>query len=77
MRMYIFYQKGDKQMNKWVKSLTVVALASSLFVVGCGKSEEKKEETTQQEGKTTDKETSGEVKDKNSKESSSSSTEKK
>ncbi len=77
MRMYIFYQKGDKQMNKWVKSLTAVALASSLFMVGCGKSEEKKEETTQQEGKTTDKETSGEGKDKNSKDSSSSSTEKK
>ncbi|CAG9614279.1 hypothetical protein BACCIP111899_03506 [Bacillus rhizoplanae] len=68
-------------MNKWVKSLTAVALASSLFMVGCSKGEEKKdEETTQQEDTSKDKETSGEVKDndsKDSKDSSSSSSEKK
>jgi hypothetical protein len=81
MRMYIFYQKGDKQMNKWVKSLTAVALASSLFMVGCSKDEEKKEEETMQQDDTSkDKETSGDVKDndsKDSKDSSSSSSEKK
>ena len=77
MRMYIFYQREEKEMNKWIKSFTAVALASSLFVVGCSKNEDKKDETTQQEGKTTEKETSGEGKDKNSKDSSSSSTEKK
>ncbi|PGZ97545.1 hypothetical protein COE51_14745 [Bacillus pseudomycoides] len=65
-------------MSKWVKSLTAVALASSLFVVGCSKGEEKKEgETTQQGDKEKDKETSGEIKDSNSKDSSSNSSEKK
>ncbi|MGF9965775.1 hypothetical protein [Bacillus rhizoplanae] len=68
-------------MNKWVKSLTAIALASSLFMVGCSKDKEKKEEEmTQQEGTSKDKETSGEVKNsdsKDSKDSSSSSSEKK
>ncbi|HDR7495517.1 TPA: hypothetical protein QCX40_006299, partial [Bacillus cereus] len=48
-------------MNKWVKSLTAMALASSLLMVGCSKGEDKKKEddtTTQQEDKK-DKETSG------------------
>lgn len=68
MRLYIFYQKGDKQMNKWVKSLTVMALASSLFLVGCnnnGDEKKKDEETTQQDEKK-DQETS---KDSNSSDS--------
>ena len=41
-------------MNKWVKSLTAMALASSLLMVGCSKGEDKKKEdetTTQQEDK--------------------------
>ena len=29
-------------MNKWVKSLTAMALASSLLMVGCSKGEDKK-----------------------------------
>ncbi|PFE03003.1 hypothetical protein COE15_00820 [Bacillus cereus] len=60
MRLYIFYQKGEKQMNKWVKSLTVMALASSLFLVGCNNSEDKKkeEDTTTQQDKKKDQETS-------------------
>lgn len=48
-------------MNKWVKSLTAMALASSLLMVGCSKGEDKNKEedtTTQQEDKK-DKETSG------------------
>ncbi|MCC2372470.1 hypothetical protein [Bacillus paranthracis] len=54
-------------MNKWVKSLTAMALASSLLMVGCSKGEDKKKEddtTTQQE----DKKTSGTEKSTDSKE---------
>ena len=57
-------------MNKWVKSLTAMALASSLLMVGCSKGEDKKKEddtTTQQEDKK-DKETSGTEKSTDSKE---------
>ena len=39
-------------MNKWVKSLTAMALASSLLMVGCSKGEDKKK-TTQQHNKRT------------------------
>ena len=56
-------------MNKWVKSLTAMALASSLLI-GCSKGEDKKKEddtTTQQEDKK-DKETSGTEKSTDSKE---------
>ena len=38
-------------MNKWVKSLTAMALASSLLMVGCSKGEDKKKKTTQQHNK--------------------------
>ena len=31
MGLYIFYQKEETQMNKWVKSLTAMALASSFI----------------------------------------------
>ena len=60
-------------MNKWVKSLTAMALASSLLMVGCSKGEDKKKEddtTTQQEDKKDkkDKETSGTEKSTDSKE---------
>ncbi|PDY47284.1 hypothetical protein CN680_15325 [Bacillus pseudomycoides] len=60
MRLYIFYQKGDKQMNKWVKSLTAMALVSSLFMVGCSKGEDKKkdEDKTSQQDEKKDQETS-------------------
>ncbi len=70
MRLYIFYQKEDKQMNKWVKSLTAMALASSLFMVGCSNGEEKKkdEETTTQQDEKKDKETSGGTQSSDSKE---------
>ncbi|HDR6315810.1 TPA: hypothetical protein QCU53_006245 [Bacillus thuringiensis] len=57
-------------MNKWVKSLTAMALASSLLMVGCSKGEDKKKEddtTTQKEDKK-DKETSGTEKSTDSKE---------
>ncbi|MDZ3952146.1 hypothetical protein U0X36_04155 [Bacillus thuringiensis] len=57
-------------MNKWVKSFTAMALASSLLMVGCSKGEDKKKEddtTTQQEDKK-DKETSGTEKSTDSKE---------
>ena len=70
MGLYIFYQKEETQMNKWVKSLTAMALASSLLMVGCSKGEDKKKEddtTTQQEDKK-DKETSGTEKSTDSKE---------
>jgi hypothetical protein len=70
MGLYIFYQKEEAQMNKWVKSLTAMALASSLLMVGCSKGEDKKKEddtTTQQEDKK-DKETSGTEKSTDSKE---------
>ena len=40
-------------MNKWVKSLTAMALASSLLMVGCSKGEDKKKKTTQQHNKRT------------------------
>lgn len=54
-------------MNKWFKSLAVIGLASSLFMVGCGNGEEEKkeEDTMQQE----DTETNDEVKDNESSES--------
>ncbi|PEB13513.1 hypothetical protein COL26_08415 [Bacillus thuringiensis] len=70
MRLYIFYHKEETQMNKWVKSLTAMTLASSLLMVGCSKGEDKKKEddtTTQQEDKK-DKETSGTEKSTDSKE---------
>lgn len=70
MGLYIFYLKEETQMNKWVKSLTAMALASSLLMVGCSKGEDKKKEddtTTQQEDKK-DKETSGTEKSTDSKE---------
>jgi hypothetical protein len=70
MGLYIFYQKEETQMNKWVKSLTAMALASSLLMVGCSKDEDKKKEdykTTQQDEKK-DKETSGTEKSSDSKE---------
>ncbi|MFZ7806646.1 hypothetical protein [Bacillus thuringiensis] len=38
-------------MNKWVKSLTAMALASSLLMVGCSKGEDKKKEDDQQHNK--------------------------
>ncbi|MGR6014927.1 hypothetical protein ACT7CM_06430 [Bacillus paranthracis] len=38
-------------MNKWVKSLTAMALASSLLMVGCSKGEDKKKRTIQQHNK--------------------------
>ena len=60
-------------MNKWVKSLTAMALASSLLMVGCSKGEDKKKKTTQQHNKRIkkdkkDKETSGTEKSTDSKE---------
>ena len=70
IRLYIFYHKEETQMNKWVKSLTAMALASSLLMVGCSKGEDKNKEedtTTQQEDKK-DKETSGTEKSTDSKE---------
>ena len=56
-------------MNKWVKSLTAMALASSLLMVGCSKGEDKKKEddTTTTRGQK-DKETSGTEKSTDSKE---------
>ncbi len=58
-------------MNKWVKSLTAMALASSLLMVGCSKGEDKKKRrrynnTTKRDKK--DKETSGTEKSTDSKE---------
>lgn len=38
-------------MNKWVKSLTAMALASSLFMVGCNNGEEKRKMRKQQHNK--------------------------
>lgn len=34
-------------MNKWVKSLAAMALASSLLMVGCSKDEDKRKRMTQ------------------------------
>ncbi len=71
MGLYIFYQREETQMNKWVKSLTAMALASSLLMVGCSKDEDKKKEddtTTQQQDEKKDKETSGTDKSSDSKE---------
>ncbi|WP_142306663.1 hypothetical protein [Bacillus pseudomycoides] len=47
-------------MNKWVKSLTAMALVSSLFMVGCSKGEDKKkdEDKTSQQDEKKDQETS-------------------
>ncbi|MBY0597887.1 hypothetical protein K4569_16240 [Bacillus bingmayongensis] len=48
-------------MSKWVKTLTAMALASSLFLVGCNNNDEEKkkdEETTTQQDEKTDQETS-------------------
>lgn len=70
MGLYIFYQREETQMNKWVKSLTAMALASSLLMVGCSKDEDKKKEddTTSQQDEKKDKETSGTEKSSDSKE---------
>ncbi|WP_113708486.1 hypothetical protein [Bacillus cereus] len=57
-------------MNKWVKTLTAMALASSLFVVGCSKGEDNKkdEDTTTQQDEKKDQETSKDSKSSDSKE---------
>ncbi|MDM5188290.1 hypothetical protein QUF99_13465 [Bacillus sp. DX4.1] len=57
-------------MNKWVKSLTTMALASSLFMVGCSNSDDKKtkDEPTQQDEEKKDKETSTDSNSSDSKE---------
>ncbi|KFN03025.1 hypothetical protein [Bacillus clarus] len=56
-------------MNKWVKSLTAMALASSLLMVGCSKGEDKQKEdgTTTQQDEKKDTETSGTDKSSDSK----------
>ncbi|MDM5154596.1 hypothetical protein QUF88_12340 [Bacillus sp. DX1.1] len=57
-------------MNKWVKSLTAMALASSLFMVGCGNGDDnkKEDEPTQQDEETKDEETSTDSNSSDSKE---------